>query len=89
MSVDDRRYNYRKNPSLFHKIRVIMGSKKNPQQYGVTIPKLIAEKFIDCKLVISTSGNCIVLESGCSAYANEVKDKLVEDSNRIEIGSII
>ena len=70
--MDDRRYNQRKNPSLLHKIRVIMGSKQNPMQYGVTIPKPIAQQFSGCKFMVQVSGNSVILESGCKAAAVEM-----------------
>ncbi len=84
--MDDRRFNFRRNPSLQHKIRVIMGSKEDPRQWGVTIPKPIAKQFVNCELIISVSGNSIILESGCKPYAVEVRENLNGDFLAIENG---
>lgn len=84
--MDDRRFNFRRNPSFQHKIRVIMGSKEQPQQWGVTIPKPIAKQFVDCRLTISVSGNTIILESGCRLHAIDVREKLNGETLIIENG---
>lgn len=77
--TDERVFNYRRGPSLLHKVRVIMGSNINPIQYGVAIPKEIAFKFMDCSLVIHTSGNSIILESGCRTFATEKNKQSQQD----------
>ena len=63
--TDERRFNQRGGPSLFHKVRVIVGHKLNPIAFGVTLPTQIAEEFSGCQLRIYTSGASIVMESGC------------------------
>lgn len=72
MTLDDRRLNSRKSPSLQHKIRVVVGSKKNPIAYGMTFPKFIVERFEGCMFRIYTSGNSIVLESGCKLHPQDI-----------------
>ena len=78
---DERVWNYRRGASLTHKIRVFGKSGGDIYEYGITIPRPIAWKFLDCKLIISVSGDGIVLQSGCEIFAkdmrkqqNEVKD---------------
>ena len=61
---DERRLNQRGGPSLFHKVRVIVGTKVVPVAYGVTIPHGIAQQFSGCQLRIHVSGTAIIMESG-------------------------
>ena len=63
--TDERKYNQRGGPSLFHKLRVIVGTKVAPIAFGVTLPFEIAAQFSGCQLRVYTSGTCIVMESGC------------------------
>ena len=65
--TDERKYNQRGGPAPFHKLRVIVGTKLLPVAYGVTLPTFIAQQFSGCQLMISVSGNSIVMESGCRA----------------------
>ena len=62
---DERRYNKRGGPSLYHKVRVIVGHNLMPIAYGVTLPFLIAQEFSGCPIRIHTSGTSIIMESGC------------------------
>ena len=62
---DEREFNYRGGPALFHKVRVIVGTKLIPVAYGITLPTQIAQQFSGCQLRISISGTSIVMESGC------------------------
>jgi len=62
---DERRFNQRGGPSLFHKVRVIVGKKLMPIAYGVTLPTNIAVQFSGCQLRIYASGTSIIMESGC------------------------
>ncbi len=71
---DERLWNARRNASFQHKIRGWTTSKEGIiYSYGITIPKNIANPFLDCKLIIHVSGNAIILESGCRTYAKEVR----------------
>jgi len=63
--TDERRFNSRGGPSLFHKVRVIVGTNLTPVAYGVTLPTEIAQQFSGCQLMIYTSGTSIIMESGC------------------------
>jgi len=62
--TDEREYNHRGGPSLFHKVRVIVGTKVTPIAYGVTLPTQIAQQFSGCQLRIYASGTAIIMESG-------------------------
>jgi len=63
--TDERRFNCRGGPSIFRKVRVIVGTNANPIAFGITIPTAIATEFSGCQLKAFTSGGCIILESGC------------------------
>ncbi len=75
---DERVWNYRRGPSLTHKIRIFARSGGGINEFAVTIPKPIAWQFLDCRLVISTSGNSIIIQSGCDAFAKEMKKQVNE-----------
>ena len=67
-SYDERKWstsNREFHPSLQHKIRIIAKDNKKRNVYGTTIPRVIAQQFINCMMSISVSGNMIILESGC------------------------
>lgn len=65
--TDERRFNYRGGPSVFRKVRIIVGQKSNPVAYGVTLTNEIAQQFSGCNLLIHVSGTAIIMESGCRA----------------------
>ena len=71
MEQDQRQFNFRKNPSAFHKIRILNPGNECGETYGVTIPTIIAEQFVGCWMKISFSGTQIIVESGCKVQ--EVK----------------
>ncbi len=77
---DERVWNGRRNASLQHKIRILASYKGDVVEYGMTIPKPIANKFIDCRFIIHTSGNAIILESGCRPFAIEIRKKQMEEN---------
>ena len=72
---DERVWNFRRGPSLTHKIRVFWRSGGQIYEYGITIPKPIAWKFLNCSLIIIPSGNGILIQSGCDIAAREIRDK--------------
>jgi len=71
-AIDERSFNFRKSPSLQHKVRVIVGTQENPISYGVTIPDFIAKQFSGCLLRIYTSGTSIIMESGCKLTPHDI-----------------
>ena len=78
MTIDERKTNFRRAPSLQHKVRVIAKDLNGEDIYGVTIPRQLAEKFLDCKVIIHLSGNSIVMESGCRPIAKEIRQAEME-----------
>jgi len=54
-----------RGPAIQHKIRKGTTNNQTGDSFVVTIPRIIAEKFENCLIRIYTSGNSIILESGC------------------------
>ena len=79
---DERRFNYRKGPSLQHKIRVIAGTKMDPVQFGITVPEFIAQRFSGCNLRLWASGTTIIMESGTKLTPKDI----IEMREGLEIG---
>ena len=73
--TDERAFNFRKNPSIQHRIRKIVSKNKTGDVYGVTIPKIIVENFIGCWMRIYTSGCQIILESGCKMSIENIDNE--------------
>lgn len=71
---DLRRFNFRKNPSIQHRIRKIVQGNITGDVYGITLPKAIAEPFLNCWMRIFTSGCSLILESGCKITAEEIDE---------------
>jgi hypothetical protein len=76
MTTDERAFNQRGGPNLFHKIRVICKDKRNRDVFGITIPRNIAEQYIGASFHITTSDCSIILESGNKIeYLRTIKDR--------------
>ena len=54
-----------RGPALQHSIRKGTINNATGDTYVITIPKVISEQFQGILLRIYTSGNSIILESGC------------------------
>ena len=61
-----------RGPALQHKIRKGTTNNQTGDSFVVTIPKIIAEKFENCLIRIYTSGNSIILESGCKITVEDI-----------------
>ena len=59
---DERKFNKRINPSKYHKVRKIVSGNESGDVYGITIPREMALKFVDCRIHLFTSGNAIIME---------------------------
>jgi hypothetical protein len=82
--MDGRGFNFRKGINLQHKLRLINPGNKTGESYGITIPTVIASQFQECWMRIYTSGNAIILESGCKMVMTDVdvKKKFCYDGMR-------
>ena len=64
-----------RGPAIQHRIRkgTIKQTENNTgDTFVITIPKIIAEKFEGCLIRIYTSGNSIILESGCKLSIEDI-----------------
>ena len=61
-----------RGPALQHKLRKGTTNNVTGDAQVITIPGVIANQFAGCLLRVFTSGNCIILESGCKMNVNEV-----------------
>jgi len=61
-----------RGPSLQHRIRKGTTNNITGDTFVITIPQIIAEQFQDILLRIYTSGNAIILESGCKMNIDDV-----------------
>lgn len=79
MAIDGRKYNsYRRSPSKFRKIRKIVTNNATGDVYGVTIPRHIANEFMNCNLMLTISGTSITMTSGCLATQQEISKQKAE-----------
>lgn len=65
-----------RGPGLQYQVRKTTVGNKTGDNYGITIPRIIAQKFEEVYFRILVSGNNIVLESGCkvSVFDNKGED---------------
>ena len=77
MEQDGRTFNFRKTPSIQHKIRILNPGNKCGESLGITIPTILAEQFQGCWMRIYISGNSLLLESGCKMSAFDINEKKV------------
>jgi len=70
--IDNRSFNFRKNPSIQHRVRKIVQGNITGDVYGITLPKAIAEPFLECWMRIYTSGTSLILESGCKLTPEDI-----------------
>lgn len=75
---DERRYNKKGGPNIFHKLRKIVTGNKSGDVYGVTIPQHIANDFFGCYLKVSQSGGMIILESGCNVINRDNTEDILK-----------
>ncbi len=75
MKTDERAFNFRKAPSIQHRIRKIVQGNVTGDVYGITLPKVIAEPLINCWMrIYATQTGQIILESGCKISADDIKE---------------
>lgn len=79
--------------SFKHTLRLLQKGNKCGDVIGITIPRELIinnkkiEELIGVKFTISTSGNNIILTSGCNAQPIKDKDlkDIMSDSKRLKI----
>lgn len=77
MVFDQRTFNSRRSPSVYHKLRITNPGNRTGVSFAVTIPTVIANNFTGAFFRVTQSGTSIILESGTklsAAEINNVKD---------------
>ena len=72
-----------RGPGLSYKIRKTTTNNKTGDNYSITIPRIIAQKFEECLFRLCVSGNTITFESGCKMTVNDIE---INKSKRIFVG---
>jgi hypothetical protein len=62
--------------AIQYQIRKTTVGNKTGDNYAITIPRIIAEQFMDCTFRITVSGNSIMFISGCKLTINDIKNDL-------------
>ena len=64
-----------RGPSITYKIRKTTVNNKTGDNFGITVPRIIAQQFEDVEFSMIINGSSIVFESGCKT----IKTTLEED----------
>lgn len=74
MVFDQRTFNSRKRPSVYHKLRIVNPGNRTGVTFAVTIPSVIATNFTGAYFRVTQSGTSIILESGTKLSAADISD---------------
>jgi len=66
--------------ALQYKIRKTTTNNKTGDNYAITIPRIIAQKFEECFFKMCVSGDSIIFESGCKMSVDNIQ---VSNSKKI------
>lgn len=69
-----------RGPALTYQIRKTTINNKSGDNYAITIPRIIAQKFKDYFFKLEVSGNSIIFTSGCKLSINNTD---VNDEKKI------
>ncbi len=61
-----------RGPALQHSVRKGTTNNSTGDTFVITIPKVFAKQFQNISLRIYTSGNSIIMESGCKLFVEEI-----------------
>ena len=73
-----------RGPALQYQIRKTTTKNRTGDNYSITIPRIIAQKFEECLFKICVSGNSILFESGCKLTVNDIE---VNKAKKVFIGA--
>lgn len=62
-----------RGPALSYKIRKTTINNKTGDNYAITIPRVIAQKFEEVLFKLYVSGNTLIFESGCKLTVNDIE----------------
>ncbi len=71
--------------ALQYKIRKTTINNATGDNYSITIPRVIAQRFEECLFRLAISGNCIIFESGCKMTVNDIE---INKAKRVIIGGV-
>ena len=72
-----------RGPALQYKIRKTTSNNKSGDNYSITVPRIIAQKFEECLFRLAISGNTIIFESGCKMTVNDLE---INTSKKVFVG---
>ena len=73
-----------RGPGLSYKIRKTTINNKTGDNYAITIPRIIAQKFEEVLFRLVVSGDTIFFESGCKLTVNDIE---INKAKKIFIGA--
>ncbi len=72
-----------RGPAITYKIRRTTTNNKTGDNYSITVPRIIAQKFEQVFFRLSISGNTILFVSGCKLTINDI---IQPESAKVFIG---
>ena len=66
---------HERSPTLIYKIRKTTSNNVCGDNFALTIPKIIVERFQNVSFVLKFSGDCIVFQSGCLPTLKQEAEK--------------
>ena len=72
-----------RGPALQYRIRKTTVNNKTGDNYSITIPRIIAQKFAEVLFRMCVSGNSIIFESGCKLTVEDVQ---INKTKRVFVG---
>jgi len=72
-----------RGPALQYRIRKTTVNNKTGDNYSITIPRIIAQKFEEVLFRMCVSGNSIIFESGCKLTVEDVQ---INKTKRVFVG---
>ena len=72
-----------RGPALTYKIRRTTINNRTGDNYAITIPRVIAEKFLNLNFLLEVSGDAIMFKSGCKVLTADLID---EQSKKVLVG---
>lgn len=78
-----------RGPALQYKIRKATTKNETGDNYSITIPRVMAQKFENIYFRLDTSGDCIIFESGCKIKIGDLEISNPHDRLYVGGGTVI
>ena len=72
-----------------YKIRKTTVNNSTGDNYSITVPRFIAQKFNEVYFKLDISGNCLIFESGCKIRIGDVEIQNPHDRLFVGGGTVI